>query len=149
LAALLLAHHPAFQGPLRFRSQQRVAGLYQMIRWLSVPYGFGAERTGAGLPRLHGIEQILQPSPHQSGKHAGAAENGQAAARHPATPSAMPGMSFGQPLGSVLSAMAATALTPPVDAVQMAPRYLQPALVAQAWPVQALLESLRRQYLGN
>jgi hypothetical protein len=30
---------------------------------------------------------------------------------------------------------------------QVAPLYVHP-LVAQAWPVQALLESLRRQYLG-
>ena len=37
----------------------------------------------------------------------------------------------------------------PIDPAQMAPVYVQPALVAQAWPVQALLESLRRQYLGN
>ena len=99
LSALLLAHYPAFQGPLRFRSPQRVAALHSMIRGLCVPYGFGAERTGAGLPRLHGIEQVLQPSPQKAEQRAGS--------------------------------------------------YVQPALVAQAWPVQALLESLRRQYLGN
>jgi hypothetical protein len=45
--------------------------------------------------------------------------------------------------------MAAATLAPPVDAAHMTPLYVQPALVAQAWPVQALLESLRRQYLGN
>ena len=90
LAALLLAHHPAFQGPLKFRTQQRVAALYSMIRWLCVPYGFGAERTGAGLPRLHGIEQVLQPSPQPAGQRAGSTGNGQATARHPATPSAVP-----------------------------------------------------------
>jgi subtilisin len=149
LAALLLAHHPAFQGPLRFRSQQRVAALYSMIRWLCVPYGFGAERTGAGLPRLHGVEQVLQPSPQQAGQRAGSTGNGQAAARNAVAPSAVPGMSFGQPIGSVLSPMAAATLASPVDAAHMTPLYVQPALVAQAWPVQALLESLRRQYLGN
>jgi hypothetical protein len=58
-------------------------------------------------------------------------------------------MSFGQPIGSVLSPMAAATHAPPVDAAHMTPLYVQPALVAQAWPVQALLESLRRQYLGN
>jgi len=34
-----------------------------------------------------------------------------------------------------------------VGSGQMNPLYAPP-LVAQAWPVQALLESLRRQYLG-
>ena len=118
-----------------------------MIRWLCVPYGFGAERTGAGLPRLHGVEQVLQPSPHQTGKSAGSTGNGQAA-RHPVAPSAMSDMSYGQPIGSVLGPMVGP-LTAPIDPAQMAPVYVQPALVAQAWPVQALLESLRRQYLGN
>src|SRR5262249_7861626 len=40
LAALLLAHHPVFLGPLRARSQARVAALFNMIRALSVPYAF-------------------------------------------------------------------------------------------------------------
>ena len=74
-----------------------------MIRWLCVPYGFGAERTGAGLPRLHGVEQILQPSPAEAGQRAGSTGNGQAAARHPAADVAVPGMSFSPPIGSVLS----------------------------------------------
>jgi subtilisin family serine protease len=150
LAALLLAHHPVFQGPLRFRSQQRVAALYSMIRWLCVPYGFGAERTGAGLPRLHGIEQILQPSPQQAGQRASSSGNGQAATWHAVAPSAVPGMPFGQAIDSVLSPIAGATLAPStVDAAHMTPLFVQPALVAQAWPVQALLESLRRQYLGN
>jgi hypothetical protein len=44
---------------------------------------------------------------------------------------------FGMPGFSLLEAGSA----------QAAPLYIHP-LVAQAWPVQALLESLRRQYLG-
>jgi subtilisin family serine protease len=149
LATLLLAHHPAFQGPLRFRSQQRVVALYSMIRWLCVPYGFGAERTGAGLPRLHAVEQILQASPTEAGQRAGSTGNGRTAARHAAPEVAVPGMPLSPPIGGVLSPMAAATLAPPVDAAHMPPLYVQPALVAQAWPVQALLESLRRQYLGN
>ena len=35
------------------------------------------------------------------------------------------------------------------DPTQMAPLYMHAQLAAQAWPVQALLESLRRQYLGG
>jgi hypothetical protein len=125
-----------------------VAALFNMIRWLCVPYGFGAERTGAGLPRLHAIGHLLQPSPHQTGKSAGSTGNGQAAARHPVAPSTMPDMSYVQPIGSAPGPMMGT-LTVPIDPAQMAPVFVQPTLVAQAWPVQALLESLRRQYLGN
>jgi subtilisin len=63
LAALLLAHHAAFMGSLRTRDQKRVAGLFNMIRLMSVPYAFGVAHAAAGLPRLHGLEQVLQPRP--------------------------------------------------------------------------------------
>jgi subtilisin len=59
LAALLLAHHPAFKGPLKARNAQRVMGLFNLIRSLCTPLAFGAERSGAGMPRLDGITQIL------------------------------------------------------------------------------------------
>ena len=36
-----------------------------------------------------------------------------------------------------------------IDPAYGTPLYVQTQLVAQAWPVQALLESLRRQYLGS
>ncbi len=36
-----------------------------------------------------------------------------------------------------------------LDPVQVTPLYVQSPLMAQAWPVQALFESLRRQYLGG
>jgi len=62
---------------------------------------------------------MLQPSPQQAGQRASSSGNGQTATWHAVAPSAGPGMPF------------------------------QPALVALAWPVQALLESLRRHYLGN
>jgi len=114
LAALLLAHHPVFQGPLRTRNQRRVAGLFHLIRSLCVPYRFGTLGTGAGLPRLHGVELVLQPSPEHAGGSAPVGGNGQAAA------------TFGTPQAA----------------------YLQPPLPPQAWPVQALLESWRRQYGG-
>jgi subtilisin len=168
LAALLLAHHPAFQGPLRARSPQRVAALFNMIRWTGAPYGFGLERTGAGLPRLHGLEQLLQPSPHQRGRITAPTGNGQAGAAIAGAPSAVPGASYGQPVGGVMGPMTAATFpqvfTTPmfaspeagaiigggmVDPVNGAPLYVQTPLVAQPWPVQALLESLRRQYLGS
>jgi len=149
LAALLLAHHPAFQGPLRARTQQRVAALFTVIRSLCVPYGFGVLRTGAGLPRLHGLEQVLRPSLQR-------ATNGQAAAAGAgAQPAAVPAPPYGQ--GPVITPPA-SAFGAPVFAPQegsavtgapvVDPLYVQAALVAQAWPVQALLESMRRQYGG-
>jgi subtilisin family serine protease len=152
LAALLLAHHPLFQGPLRSRGQQRVAALFGMIRSLCVPYGFGAERVGAGLPRLHGLEQLLQPEPQPGGATTGSHGNGQTTA--PPT-AASPGIAF-RTMGGVTDPMAATVAPifgmpgfSPREAASapVAPLYVHP-LVAQAWPVQALLESLRRQYLG-
>ena len=125
LAALLLAHHPTFQGPLRARTQQRVVALFSMIRSLCVPYAFGPQRTGAGLPRLHGVEPYLRPSIHD--RSAGSHGNGKTAAAVPGSP-ASPFTVTGS-AGSMMD-----------------PLYVQAALVSQAWPVQALLESLRRQY---
>jgi len=128
LAALLLGHHPVFRGPLRARNQLRVATLFNMIRRLCTPYGFGAQRAGAGLPRLHGLEHVLLPT----------------------QPSGYPGpygwneqsIRPSQDTGSVVG-------TGALDPAQMAPLYVQAQLAAQAWPVQAVLESLRLQYLGG
>jgi subtilisin len=128
LAALLLAHHPAFLGPLRPRNQHRVAALFSTIRSLCVPYGFGPLRAGAGLPRLHGLERVLQPSPEPGRRAAGAPASTQFV-----TTGAVSGPPFGLSIGG-----------PVVD-----PLYVQASLVAQAWPVQALLESLRRPYGGT
>jgi subtilisin len=124
LAALLLAHHPAFLGPLRPRNQQRVAALFNTIRSMCVPYGFGPLRAGAGLPRLHGLERVLQPSPEPGRRGTGAAGS------QFVTTAGVAGAAFGAPMSG-----------PMVD-----PLYVQASLVAQAWPVQALLETLRRPY---
>jgi len=126
LAALLLAHHPTFQGPLRARTQQRVMALFTMIRSLCVPYAFGPQRTGAGLPRLHGVEPYLRPSIHD--RSGGSHGNGKTTGGMPGNPSNPFTGAGGGPM---------------ID-----PLYVQAALVSQAWPVQALLESLRRQYGG-
>ena len=165
LAAILLAHHPAFRGPLQVRSPQRVAALFNLIRWLCVPYGFGADRAGAGLPRLHGLEQLLQPS-QQPGGQAPSTGNGQAKAVAGAS-GVPPGVGYGHAIGGAVAPMMATTLAAPfaasvfasqeggimggsvLEPVRLAPLYVQAPLVAQAWPVQALLESLRRQYLGS
>jgi subtilisin len=164
LAALLLAHHAAFQGPLRARNQQRVVGLFNMIRLMCVPYGFGPARAGAGLPRLHGLEQVLQPSLHQNGGGVAASTGNIQAAATSAAPSVAPGPVFGQPIGglagpmmlAVPPAFAVPALTPPAasavfgGAVGMVdPFYVHaPRAAAPPWSLQALLDSLRWQYGG-
>ena len=72
LATMLLAHHPLFQGPMAARGAQRVHALASMLRQMCTPYQIGANRTGAGLPRLTPqIASALQPSAAALG-HVGA-----------------------------------------------------------------------------
>jgi subtilisin len=53
LAALALAHHPAFQeGLFRMRSEQRVQALFELIRASAVPRFPDPQRGGAGVPDL-------------------------------------------------------------------------------------------------
>ena len=63
LAALILAHHPAFQeGPFRQRSEQRVHALFELIRASAVPRFADPLRGGAGvpyLPRVPGGQSLL------------------------------------------------------------------------------------------
>lgn len=88
LATMLLAHHPLFHGPMSARGAQRVHALATMIRQMCTPYAIGANRTGAGLPRVTPqIASALQP---------GAA----AAARGQVAPAAA-GPQLGGPFGSV------------------------------------------------
>ena len=138
LAALLLAHHPAFQGPLRARTRERVAMLFTMIRSMCVPYAFGPLHSGAGMPRLHGVEQILQPSAGPSSHGDGKAAAAPSASIYGL--GAVPGATAFTPS----PAFAAPPFAGPDTATVLDPLYIQAALVAQAWPVQALLESLRR-----
>ena len=51
LAALILAHHPDFQGAVRMRNAQRVERLFQIIKAACLPVMVGdPRRTGFGLP---------------------------------------------------------------------------------------------------
>ncbi|MCE2859269.1 MAG: S8 family serine peptidase [Oxalobacteraceae bacterium] len=51
LAALILAHHPDFQGAIRMRNAQRVERLFQIIKASCRPVMVGDQRrTGFGLP---------------------------------------------------------------------------------------------------
>jgi len=51
LAALVLAHHPDFQGTFKARNAQRVERLFQIMKQSAQPLNLGdPNRTGAGLP---------------------------------------------------------------------------------------------------
>ncbi|MFZ4410964.1 MAG: S8 family serine peptidase [Paracraurococcus sp.] len=89
LAALVLAHHPLFQGSLRTRSAQRVDALFQAIIMAAQPLVADPQRGGAGLPMaaaaLGGATQAAAPQP---------------AAPAPApTPAPAPAMTLAQALG--------------------------------------------------
>jgi subtilisin family serine protease len=55
LAALILAHHPLFQGPMKARSEQRVGALFNLLRASAVPQFTDALRGGAGVPDLQRV----------------------------------------------------------------------------------------------
>jgi subtilisin len=55
MAALILAHHPLFQGPLKARSEQRVSALFSLIRACAVPQFADPLRGGAGVPDLRRV----------------------------------------------------------------------------------------------
>jgi len=67
MAALILAHHPDFQGPYQARDERRVEQLFSIIKRSATPIAFGdPNRTGVGLPniaRALGIDTALQAQP--------------------------------------------------------------------------------------
>lgn len=81
LAALLLAHHPAFGSTYRTRNSTRVAVLFSMLRALCVGYDFADGRSGAGLPSLtddavRDMEQGASDGPAATGFTPASAEPG-------------------------------------------------------------------------
>lgn len=105
LAALYLAHHPMFKGPLRERNAQRVGALFNMIKSSTSAYQFGPERSGAGMPNLHGLIQAIMTSEKQPA--ATAAESLAQGVQMPPPPSAgvpptAPYNVLGSQLGAVL-----------------------------------------------
>ncbi len=65
MAALILAHHPLFQGPLKARSEQRVSALFSLITACAVPQFADPLRGGAGVPdlrRVPGLYGTTAPS---------------------------------------------------------------------------------------
>jgi subtilisin len=65
-AALLLAHHPLFQGPLKARSEQRVAQLFQLIGLSAVRCLNDPTRSGAGFPNLLHVPGLQTASAPQT-----------------------------------------------------------------------------------
>jgi len=58
MAALILAHHPLFQGALKARSEQRVTALFSLIRACAVPHFADPLRGGAGVPDLQRVASL-------------------------------------------------------------------------------------------
>ncbi len=71
LAALVLAHHPDFQGTWRTRSAERVERLFQAIRMSARRVSLGDQhQTGLGLPDAL-VAVGLQPQPVQTAAQPG------------------------------------------------------------------------------
>jgi len=66
MAALLLAHHPAFGSQFQNRDINRVQALFSMLQTTSTPYMFGIERTGSGVPKLDSLVNFLMQSIQQA-----------------------------------------------------------------------------------
>lgn len=85
-AALLLAHHPLFQGQFKARSEQRVAQLFQLIGLSAVRCLADPARGGAGIPNLQHVPGMqaaaaaAQPAQPTIGQQIGGIAGGNAAA---------------------------------------------------------------------
>lgn len=67
LAALVLAHHPDFQGGVNMRSAERVERLFQIIKMSCRPVQLGDQRrTGYGLPDVLMACGLVQARPMQA-----------------------------------------------------------------------------------
>lgn len=66
MAALLLAHHPVFLNQFPNRDANRVKALFSMLQSTAMPYTFGTDRTGTGIPRLDPVINLLMQSIQQS-----------------------------------------------------------------------------------
>ncbi|NQX28521.1 S8 family serine peptidase [Microbacteriaceae bacterium VKM Ac-2854] len=77
LAALVLAHHPDFQGPFAARDGRRVDRLFEILKASATPIDVGdPERTGVGMPdarRALAVEVPAHPSTPVSAGAAGVA----------------------------------------------------------------------------
>ncbi|WP_444884984.1 S8 family serine peptidase [Microbulbifer sp. PSTR4-B] len=92
LAALLLAHHPLFKTTFRQRDISRTTGLFQLIRTLTSPMNLGADRVGAGVPRLFGIDSLFE-----SAKEMAKTEGVGVSAAQPTSPPASPYTGYSVP----------------------------------------------------
>ncbi|MBZ5713888.1 S8 family serine peptidase [Nannocystis pusilla] len=84
LAALLLAHHTDLRtGSAAQRGPARVQQLFTLVRDAARNYPFGAERVGAGVPTLDGLEEKLDAAPAARATEAPALATASAGPRAP------------------------------------------------------------------
>jgi subtilisin len=135
LAALLLAHHPIFQGPLRQRTRDRVLGLYNMILSMCVPLPFGRDRAGLGMPRLDPrVAQTLVPRAQQEQPATGPQSQPGAAPQQPPMAPSIGGIAPTPFAFSPLQAgpmLAPQSAYPQAFSAGIAPLAADPRLVAQ------------------
>lgn len=142
LAALVLAHHPLFQGALRARSAQRVDALFQAILVAAQPMVADPQRGGAGLPLAAGaLGGVAQAVPLQPAAPAPAAVSLAQAL------GGFAGVPLGALLGQALGGFAGLAAAQQAPAPQNGPGMPQgqPAMpwIAAAAP-QQVLQQLRQ-----
>jgi subtilisin family serine protease len=158
-AALVLAHHPAFRGQLGARGPNRVAALFQLMRSAAAPYNLGPGRTGAGIPRLHGLVQAMRTTAVAVPAPAAAPGVGRAPGPAPAE-TQPPSAAAEQPLRDVIQAEIQralqalftgqpVALPPELVAALLARSGAAPAVSAQGvTPLSATDQNLLRFLLG-
>jgi len=117
MAALLLAHHPVFRDQFPNRDANRVQAVFSMLQSITTPYTFGADRTGAGIPKLEPIINFLVQSiqhPAGDGNQVAAGQQANAGMTNGAVPNGgfINPMSAG-PLGTMMGGgMTAPQLNP-------------------------------------
>lgn len=147
LAALVLAHHPAFQQALRARSAARVDSLFQLLVAACAPVVADPMRAGAGLPQA---VRVLGTAPAASTTPAVGTAPVAAAPAPAAPPATAAGNLLGGFAGPAGGAVPAQFGQSPADAALL--QALAPALAGLAGggvPAGGLLGALLGQTLAN
>jgi hypothetical protein len=105
MAALLLAHHPAFRSQFVARDINRVRAAFSLLQSLCTGYAFGADRAGSGLPKLDAVISTLVQSVAAGAQPTASQGNG--------TGATMPGATSPFSAGPNVGPMNPSAFNPP------------------------------------